>query len=91
MQETAHESQTQCYFYVVPAKNNMSLPQGCETISDLLEMSIFHGSSFFFLYHFDKQPVHKSFPANPALWEQRATASVLHRKAKGCLKNHWYC
>lgn len=77
-------------FYVVPAKNNMSLPQGCKTISDLLEMSIFHGSSLFFPYHFDEQPVHKSFPANSALREQCATTSVLHRKAKGYLENHCY-
>lgn len=54
-------------------------------------MSIFHGSSFFFPYHLDNQPVCKSFPANPALREKCATASVLLRKAKGCLENHWYC
>lgn len=46
-------------FYVVPAKNNMSLPWGCEAVSDLLEMSIFYSSSFFFLY----QPVWQ--PASP--------------------------
>lgn len=59
-------------FYVLPAKNNMSLPRGCETISDLLEISIFHGSSLFFPYHFDNQPVHNGFPANSALREEHA-------------------
>lgn len=48
-------------FYVVLAKTNTSLPEGCENISNLFEISIFCGTSLLFPYHFDDQPVHKSF------------------------------